>query len=411
MDFKNNFYRKLCVTVCLVVIIGMFSACGQEQGVSLEQETEITSQETTVSEQLQSQPEDETESVPEQTEEANLPQESRQTQESSQIRDGSIAEQTFEVELSEYDGKVIFVPYMPDDEYPMLHMEIVQDGEVLTTIKGYVPEALEEEEFTSLDAVSFYDVNYDSYTDIVLVQTYGESAFVSIYEGFPKDAGEYNNRFWVRGYLSDRLTDELNRQGEVSVSRLRDFLADGKKNGNFSSYQEAYEMVSRLEEAEYDQSDLEYGLIYFDEDDIPELAVGKNGYYVSLYTYREGRIQLLMDHWAYGAMGNAGYEYAPGKNSLRNYNTDHAGAVLYTTYMAINEDGFLERVAEIVTYNFDDVNQNGMPDENEMASMGLYGVTYVNGVEETANESAVYDVGEYEYILGNMSLEELKERL
>lgn len=403
MDFKNNIYRKLCVAVCLVVTMGMFSACGQEQELSLEQETEITSQETPVSEQLQ--PEDETESVPEQTEEVNLPQES------SQIRDGSIAEQTFEVELSEYDGKVTFVPYMPDEEYPMLHMEIVQDGEVLTTIKGYVPEALEEEEFTSLDAVSFYDVNYDSYTDIVLVQTYGESAFVSIYEGFPKDAGEYDNRFSAMGYLSDRLTDELNRQGEVSVSRLRDFLADGKKNGNFSSYQEAYEMVSRLEGIEYDQSDLEYGLIYFDEDDIPELAVGKNGYYVSLYTYREGRIQLLMDHWAYGAMGNVGYEYAPGKNSLRNYNTDHAGAVLYTTYMAINEDGFLEIVAEIVTYNFDDVNQNGMPDEDEMASMGLYGVTYVNGVEETANESAVYDAGEYEYILGNMSLEELKERL
>ena len=50
MDFKNNFYRKLCVAVCLVVTMGMFSACGQEQELSLEQETEITSQETMVSE-------------------------------------------------------------------------------------------------------------------------------------------------------------------------------------------------------------------------------------------------------------------------------------------------------------------------------------------------------------------------
>ena len=40
-----------------------------------------------------------------------------------------------------------------------------------------------------------------------------------------------------------------------------------------------------------------YNLIYFNDDDIPELVVGVNGYYTSLYTYSDGKVYTLMDHW------------------------------------------------------------------------------------------------------------------
>ena len=110
-------------------------------------------------------------------------------------------------------------------------------------------------------------------------------------------------------------------------------------------------------------------------------------------------------------MGNAGYEYAPGKNSLRNYNTDYARAILHTTYMSKTEKNTLETRARIDIYNFDDVNGNGIPDENETGSMGLYSKIYVNGEEAADEEWKTYDMGEYEILTGDMSFEELKIKL
>lgn len=132
---------------------------------------------------------------------------------------------------------------------------------------------------------------------------------------------------------------------------------------------------------------------------------------MSLFTYDAGRVYCLMDDWGYGAMGNAGYEYVPGKNSLRNYNADFAGEIVYTTYMTIGERHSLERVVSIETFNFDDVNGDGYPNDDEWESADFQSVNYIDGVEVTDEECASYDAGEYEYIEGGMSLEELKDRL
>lgn len=150
-----------------------------------------------------------------------------------------------------------------------------------------------------------------------------------------------------------------------------------------------------------------YSLIDFDGDDTPELAAVLDGYCVSLYTYADGEVYMLMDRWAYGAMGNAGYEYCPGKNSLRNYNSDYAGLIMYTTYMSISPDYTMEMTAQIETYNFDDVNGNGVPDENEYDSAFNYCVSYYDGEEISDEAAAAFDAGEYEYIEGTMSFDEL----
>ena len=118
-----------------------------------------------------------------------------------------------------------------------------------------------------------------------------------------------------------------------------------------------------------------------------------------------------MDHWGYGAMGNAGYEYSPKKNSLRNYNADYAGAIVYTTYMAIDSQHFLETIAQIETFNFDDVNGNGVPDEEENDSVGNYSISYLEGEEITDEEWKAYEAGEYVFIETVMSLEELMAEL
>ena len=187
-------------------------------------------------------------------------------------------------------------------------------------------------------------------------------------------------------------------------------MSGGKRNGQFADYREAYKAAATLCRLE-GSGGIKYDLIYFDQDQIPELAADLEGYHTSLYTYENGSVHVLMDKWGYGAMGNAGYEYAPGKNSMRNYNTDYAGAILHTTYMSKNSSHTLETVARIDFYNFDDVNQNGIPDEDEMGSMGLYGKSYLNGREATDEECGAWDVGGYEFIRGILSFEELTARL
>ena len=318
-----------------------------------------------------------------------------------------IAEQTFEVELSEYSGKVWFVPCAPAEDGQDFSMQIIQNDETLTDIPAYVPESLAGECFQSLDAVSFYDVNYDGNTDIVLIETYGSTSFAAVYYGFDRDVDVYGRQFTLQEQLSETISGQAE---QLTIPKIREFLALGKKNGEFAGFQEAYQAVSRLCELE-NEEEMGYDLICFDEDDIPELVTGVAGYYVSLYTYHDGMIYRLMDCWPYGAMGNAGYEYAPGKNSLRNYNSDYAGAILYTTYMTMNEQYVLDTVVQIETCNFDDVNQNGFPDENEEESLGYYSVSHIDGIEVSEEECASYEAGEYEYMEPKMNMEELQERL
>lgn len=318
-----------------------------------------------------------------------------------------IPEQTFEVELSAYSGKVYFVPFAPLNEEQEFGVQIIQDGEVLTQLPAYIPDEVSEKEFGSLDAVSFYDVNYDGNTDIVLIETYGDTSFAAVYYGFGENSYDYEKYFDLQGELSEKISSQVE---PLTVSEIRLFLSGGKKNGEFGSYQEAYQAVSTLCELE-SAGEEEYNLIYFNDDDVPELAAGVEGYYTSLYTYKDGTVYTLMNRWAYGAMGNAGYEYCPRMNSMRNYNTDFAGAILYTTYMAVRDQNTMDVVVQIETYNFDDVNENGMPDENETGSIGYYSVSYIDGREATDEECASYSIGEYEPIVVNMSLKELRSRL
>lgn len=327
-----------------------------------------------------------------------------------QFGENCIAEQTFEVELSEYPEPVWFVPKSPSQTGQGLEIEIMKNGEVLTEFDAYVPDTLAGENFTSLDAVSFYDVNFDNRTDIVLIETYGNSSFAAVYCGVGEAGTDEPRYFVLYKALSEALSEQVN---PLTVTEIRNFISGGKRNGEFDSYQEAYEAVARLRDMETEEEiyDMAYDLIYVDEDDIPELVVCHQGYSVSLYTYWDGAVYALMDDWGYGAMGNAGYAYVPRRNNIVNDNSDYAGAILYTTYMAVSNHQSVDVVACIETYNFDDVNQNGYPDEEELDSLGMYGVSYIDGVEITAEEAASYKVGDYEWIEGSMTFAELLEVL
>lgn len=158
-----------------------------------------------------------------------------------------------------------------------------------------------------------------------------------------------------------------------------------------------------------DSNTLKYGLIYFDEDDIPELVLGNEGYWVSMYKYANGEIHALMDHWGYGAMGNSGYAYVPKMNSVRNYNTDYAGLIGYISYCSITAEHILETTAVIETHLYEDTNGDGIPQDEEY--IPDYQVYFIDDKEISADEAASYNVGEYQYIIPEMTLDEIKAAL
>lgn len=222
------------------------------------------------------------------------------------------------------------------------------------------------------------------------------------------DAPEITTEASVESSASETNTPEITTKPEIEIPENNtEATAETESVTPAESYQTAYiEMATEL-----DDGKCKFNLIYFDNDDIPELVVGADGYYISLYTYSNGEIYTLMDHWGYGAMGNSGYEYVPEKNSLRNYNSDYAGAIRYTTYMAISENHSMDTTTQIETFNFDDVNGNGMPDEDESESIGNYSKSYIDGKEISDEDIESYNVGEYEFISVSMTLDELKSAL
>ena len=420
MILNNLLTRKHKGWVCAILFFtaGAIAACGKEPDQEIESaKTEQAEHEEAVSpgpdsddfveEQVIGDIETNAGDKEEPTDGEAVITENPQTDEiKNRFGDNCISEQTFEAELSEYSGRVWFVPYAPAEEGQELNIQIVQDETILTQLQPYVPENLEGQPFTSLDAVTFLDINYDNYTDIVLIETYGNATFAAVYYGFAAETDEEYRYFVPQWSLSEALSSKAN---PVSIAGIRDLLG-AKKNGEFAGYKEAYEAIIKLWQVE-DDSNLSGDLIYVDGDDIPELVVGDNGFWVSLYTYHDGRAYTLMNHWAYGAMGNVGYEYIPMENRIRNYNSDYAGAIRYTAYMAMNDQYSLKTVMQIVTYNFDDVNENGYPDDDEQGSIGYYSASYADGVQITFEQYSDYDAGEYEAVVGAISLEELKKEL
>lgn len=404
-SIKKIKYRS-AMLLALLSIQGMLAACGKEP------EAEVGEPQTISSESTENSSEDSVADAPETTPSAaeEIEEELDAEKELDAMQElfgkDCISDQTFEVQLSEYDQKVYFVPFAPSLENPQFRIQLIQNGQVLKELHDYVPEGLEGEKFRSLDAVAFSDINFDGSTDILLLETYGDTRFAAVYCGDRDEWEGWEDGVRVSFYVQDVLSESLSDQvSPLTVSEILSFLTGGKKNGEFAGYQEAYEAVSQVYDLSLNENRMKYNLIYFDEDDIPELVVGPSGYWMSMFTYDAGQVYCLMNEWGYGAFGNAGYEYVPGKNSLRNYDADMGINIFNISYMAVSEQHTMESVVEIELVNY-------LEDENEIT--GEQCTVYVNGVEVPEDEEIDYDdydVGEYEYIETILSRQELLEKL
>lgn len=254
--------RKLQLLFSSLLICGLFTACGDAGTVGemeKDRETEdMTASDTTEWAGISDKPEKPR--VDEGKPENMLPEERL------------IEEQSFEVELNSL-GKVTFASYAPDmGQNPMEDVTFVllKDETVIDTLAGMKTENVRTgERFLAVEAVSFPDYNGDGINDIITICSYTptggmeeELVEARIY------TGDDEGNFALEWELSETANSAL---AEKTVQSVLGFLgADGDGNSQGEdTWQQAYidYIVSKGSD-----SGGEYGLIYLDEDDIPELV-------------------------------------------------------------------------------------------------------------------------------------------
>ena len=117
-------------------------------------------------------------------------------------------------------------------------------------------------------------------------------------------------------------------------------------NREHESLQAAYQyIVNSFERSdasdEYDFTH-NYDLIYFNDDDIPELVVGVGGISFSMFTYHDGKHYLL----TYERVSAHRYQYLERKNVLWNFSTIGGGSTILLTYYEMTDS---HELAEMYT--------------------------------------------------------------
>ena len=240
---------------------------------------------------------------------------------------GKIEDQSFEITLEPW-GKVTFASYMPDENGEPtadVTFRIIQDGKVLTTLKGAVNDNIRGNQcFLSVDAVSFPDFNGDGYMDLITIVSYDFASGPDAGQGYTEAriySGNENGYFAYERGLSDAANSAL---AELTISSVLGFVdiggahtsaggssASGVTAGTTGTrtgmaWKDAYiEVLKNADSNEWDG----FTLIYLDDDDVPELV--KVGAYAArgtmLVAYTEGGVkenQLNRLFFSYIERGN-----------------------------------------------------------------------------------------------------------
>ena len=274
--------------------------------------------------------------------------------------DHSDPEQTFDVELPQFDGPVRFITY---SEYNgETSIVIVKDGKRLTELSTYIyADTLAY--LKKVIAVGFFDFNADGMKDIALIGDSDVGRRVLLYEAV---ADEY-----VFNNFADLDAAKLAELGaDFTIGSVKSALLGSRGEGAYGSWQEAYAQIAKVYRISNDM--FRYDLIWADGDEIPELVIDYPGYGTSLFTYENGSARCLMNHWPYGAGGNAGYSYLPGMGIYYNGNADYAGAIYYEYYMSKRDAGEIGTDYWVKHINFNDLDGDGEPSEQELLASREY---------------------------------------
>ncbi len=320
--------------------------------------------------------------------------------------DNCDASQTFDVELNPSGSPVHFVTYKPDPE-DGIKIALVKDGKFMTNIStniwrnsGY------DTRLDQVTAVSFFDFNADGVKDILIIGESDMGENIILEESVPNEY-YYERCYGINKMLEDKLA------GNITVSSVKKELLGDNAQCRFENYKDAYAHIAKLYNMSSD--DYIYGLIDGNGDDIPELVIDNLGYSVSLYSFENGIVHCLMYQWAYGAGGNYGYMYAPGKNVYINHNSDYAGAVQYDSYMSSREGTEISTDYYVESLYFKDTDGDRSPSEEELSAtdeMDVFNAFYYNSTDEEMSEDEIkakvdeFDTYQYEEVTGDVSYDD-----
>lgn len=336
--------------------------------------------------------------------------------------EGNNSAQTFDVDLPMFDGQCRLISWdgNPDNN---------EDAKILLTVDGNyecgstigTDDNFEDSHLhiKTISAIGLFDFNADGRKDIEVIGKDWEGndalALLKCETGY-----DDNYYFSLQPSASNLILSQI--KGELTIPNLKAELLGDNKSGTIDNWKDAFKLVARFTS---DNEDLRYNLVYIDNDDIPELVVDRTGYELSVYKFSKGIAQPVIEEWGYGAFGNHGYDYAPKKNCIRNYNSDYAGAIMYTSYASIHDNGEVVADYEVKTMNFKDLDGDGYPsteeleasDESDWEGNSEYScdISVLSDDETEADIKAKIDTFEstYEFtgLYGEYSYEELVSKL
>ncbi|MDE7254497.1 MAG: hypothetical protein K2O32_16360 [Acetatifactor sp.] len=147
-------------------------------------------------------------------------------------------------------------------------------------------------------------------------------------------------------------------QPDVQVELQTEAQTEQEVKMNHDNWAQAYLSVIDELRKDKDLDRLDFSLLYVDDDDIPELVFGPDGYWVSVYTWQDGQVYTVMDQWAYGLWGRF-YSYVPFQNNIKSYvygysNQDDDGVTVsdYDEFYQMAETTYeLEYIYELIVEN------------------------------------------------------------
>ncbi|ADL35547.1 hypothetical protein bpr_I2817 [Butyrivibrio proteoclasticus B316] len=310
-----------------------------------------------------------------------------------QWKDGCDPDQSFDIDLADNGESLTFYTYKGYSG--AARFILTKGGNVVST--GTLSGVRDDSSIyvKTLTAVGFFDFNADGIKDIVCIGDSDNGKNVILYESVDTN---YNYEQCSADETVEKMID-----GDLTLNKVKKALLGDNTEGIYNTYNEAYAQVAKLYNMSSSVYGYDYGLIDGNGDAIPELVIN-GASTTSLFTFENGHIHCLMQKWGWGAMGNHGYEYAPGKNVYFNDNSDYAGAIHYDSFMMPSEGQELQTYYSVKTNYFKDEDKDGIPSEDELAANSdmEYSESYYEnhtGVEMTQEEleTKVNELWNYDY--------------
>ena len=192
-----------------------------------------------------------------------------------------------------------------------------------------------------------------------------QTFFDDVNENGIPDEGEATGEEYIRYYVNDKRVygleyynaarpqgDKYPFKGELSLHETRlELYRPALESVEDRKCQDSYKEIIKEYESKYPNGECKYALIDCDGDKNPEL-VCDTGTAISVYTFDYGRVLQLIDNCNYEEVGNTGYEYLPGKNTIRYTSYNQENGEYATNYVMKNDEGQLVECEESQTSGY-----------------------------------------------------------